>query len=551
MSPKHIRDIWSRRQFLRAGAMASVPLSIVGRIDSEIGKFSIPFLLQDNDVAAAFEAVMMAALDSATRKGATYADVNMHISHRENWFGSGDGMQAPYWSRGIGIGVRALVDGCWGFSGRDGTPESIEIGADLGQQAAQQASVTARELRQRAVELVALPRGDAGHWTMPIGIDPFEVDLSEKADFFSAICDDIQRRPFGIGVNGAMSFLKQTRLFVSTDGAKVVQTVYNTGAELRVDVGRDWKTGDLGELSADFVTTVGAGWEYIRSVPFRENADRLIAAARAQQRRVPVEVGRYDIVLDAAATARLLDMSIGIATELDRALGCVANSLGTSFVRDPLNMLGQYHIGSPLLNVTTNRSMALGAATVKWDEEGVLPEEAALVKDGLLVDMQTTRETAVELAPYYRKIGRPVKSNGCAGVYSATRPVTTRSPNFIMSPSHRSVSFDDLVQDTRKGIAFLGGYSKADYQALNGYGAGVVAYEIVNGAIGRPIRGAQFLFHNPEIWKGLVAIGGQESSMRFGQKRAREWSELITQHTVSAVPAKFTGVAITDITRRT
>ena len=61
--------------------------------------------------------------------------------------------------------------------------------------------------------------------------------------------------------------------------------------------------------------------------------------------------------------------SIGHATELDRALGYEANYAGTSFATS--DKLGTLQYGSPVMNVTGDRTVEHGLATVGYDDEGV------------------------------------------------------------------------------------------------------------------------------------------------------------------------------------
>lgn len=489
-----------------------------------------------------------AAISAALHAGASYVDVHVCTTKREDWFFIGTTFVPPAWNEVSGVGVRALVDGCWGVAGQDGTT-TVEAASSLGRAAAQQARVGASRTPQ-AIALAPLPVTGTAHWTMPVEIDPFTVSHAEKIDFVTSMHDDVQRMRYGVYVSGHLSFIKEQRGFASTTGALLTQTVYNTGGDIEIRLDPDWKSGLPGKVQSDFLTVAGAGWEYVRAAPYRESSQRMIAIALESRRSTPVDVGRYDLVFDAAATSVLVDNSIGVATELDRAIGDTANSVGTSYIHDPNAMLGTLRIGSPLLTVTTNRSMPGGAATIRWDDEGVVPIEATLVSNGILSDMQTTRETAPWIASYYARVGRSVRSNGCAGVYRATEPVVTRSPNFSIAPGTSGTTFDDLVKDTRRGIAIIGGYSRTDYQALTGYGQGMLAYTITNGTIGRPIRGVEFVYRSPEFWKGLVALGGEDSARVFGQWRVRHPGLLTTRHSVQAVPMKIVGVSILDLMRR-
>jgi len=539
---------FSRRQFLKNSstvmAAAALPRQLVRRdafLDSQT-------LFERAPLAASSElrALVMTALDAARSTGAAYADVQVRTTRSEIWslLSGGEYLFPPRRMTDVGIGIRALVNGCWGFAGLDGVPTSEDAGR-LGRTATAQAKIGARG-KPNTIDLAALPGVANGAWVMPIDIDPFTVSAEEKADVFGSLQDFIAQQQYGVGALGNFSFLKDERTFASSEGAYTTQTIYATQGDMAIGVPADWLTEGKGMRWADFLSTSGAGWEYILQSPLQDRAMELIEEAMRMRRAKRVDVGRYDVVFDAYAMASIVDVTLGTATELDRALGYTANTVGTSYLQDPLAMLGAFQVGSPLVTVTTNRSMPGGAATVKWDDEGVEPTDTPLVKDGVLVDFQTTRETASWIAPYYVKSGRPIRSNGCAGIHAATNPVTTLPPNFVLAPSAQDVGFDDLVKDTKRGLAVLGGGSWTDHQALNGAGHGEVVYEITNGKLGQCVRGVEYLYRSPEFWKGLVAIGGKTTARARGFDRGRNYVHHPTWHTVSAVPAKVKGIAVVD-----
>ena len=65
--------------------------------------------------------------------------------------------------------------------------------------------------------------------------------------------------------------------------------------------------------------------------------------------------------------------SIGHATEYDRAIGYEAAYAGTSFATpDKLNTM---RYGSPVMNVTADRTVEYGLATIGYDAEGVAAQQ--------------------------------------------------------------------------------------------------------------------------------------------------------------------------------
>ena len=80
------------------------------------------------------------------------------------------------------------------------------------------------------------------------------------------------------------------------------------------------------------------------------------------------------------------------ATELDRIMGYEANYAGTSFVK--ISDIGKLKYGSKLFNVTADRTIPGGVGTIGYDDDGVKTQKFPIVRDGILVGLQTNRETA-------------------------------------------------------------------------------------------------------------------------------------------------------------
>lgn len=540
---------WPRRAFLKAGAAAATMVawpnraSAASRIPSMDGQWHDPDPPDDT-------ALVAAALDAARAAGAMYTDVHSRRTQSEAWQ-YWDGTQFPIPSRSddVGFGVRVLYNGYWGFAGLGGIA-TIDDVVRLARSATIRAKISSTG-KPRIADLAPVPSVASGTWVMPVEIDPFLVSIEEKADYVSSVHEHFLQQREIVMTWAQMKFAKSDCVFGSSDGALTKQTIFTSGMQLNVSSRQDWLTEGAITRRLDMVTPAGAGWEYIRAAPFRDRTDQIVDELIRGRREKPVITGRYDVVFDANAMANILDATLGRATALDRAMGYRANDEGTSYLSDPLAMLGTQTIGSPHVTVTANRSMSGGAATVKWDDEGIEPQASTLVTKGVLTDFQTTREAASWIAPYYRSTNRAVRSNGCAGIYSTTRSVTQVSPNVVLEPGAQDLSFDDLVKDTKKGLAMIGGFSVSDQQALNGYGFGDLVFEIVDGKLGACVGGSQYLFRSPEFWKGVVAIGGRSSARPFGFERLQyERFDLPLAHTVSAVPAKVTNVAVVDRYRK-
>jgi len=320
-----------------------------------------------------------------------------------------------------------------------------------------------------------------------------------------------------------MRFARIRERFASTDGSRYDQAVYQTIINYVIAIGQHWRTKKGAMRSGDyFVSGATAGWEALLHAPFEEETLRMIEQAEDARFGVPADVGRYDVVFDGAATAKLANLQLGLSTELDRAMGYLANRDGTSYLNDPLEMLGTYKVGSPALTLTANRSMPKGAATVKWDDEGVEPDDFTLVKDGILTDFQTTRESAGWLKDYYAKAGKPLRSHGGATRHRWMASAPQQGPhNLVLAPAKDDTSFAALCAGVKKGLAVYSGRSKSDQQMLNVETGGDLVYEINNGKLGKVVEGAVLLTRAPDLWKNLLAVGGASTVRTFSSSGTR------------------------------
>lgn len=544
---------WTRREWLAHTGVTSAAVVVgrpaargwrVPRVDPELAA-------QAADEAQPLDmtlprALVQHAIDAARAAGASYADarITRTVQHR---YGFQDGFFDEDREL-LGFGVRALVNGYWGFAA---SPVwTTDEAARLATAAVAQARVNAQGT-QRTVDLGAR-QTVTGSWTTPVKIDPFTIPIEEKIDHIQYWIDTAPRDNVHVYMLPSyLRFARQERVTATTDGTLVTQTTFESAGVIA--------TVEAGNVPGLDVSA--QGWELFlnANIP-AQFAPMQVAhnARRALQRTAqPATVGRYTIVCDGATMARVVDQTLGFATQLDRALGFEANAGGTSYLRDPLAMLGSYHVSSPDVTVTTNRSAPGELATIKWDDEGVEPTKHTLVTKGVLTDFQTTREQAAWLAPYYQRAGRPVRSSGCAGAESALSITMQHTPNLALEPVAGSVTIDDLIANVANGILVTdGGALDNDFQLRRGLIAGEFR-KIKNGRLGGALQGGAVLYDTPDFWRKVAAVGGAStratvgfSQYPYGGTDVKGQPSQSVSHSVSAVAAVIEGQAVIDPHRR-
>ena len=441
------------------------------------------------------------AIDVAQRAGARYTDTRLTRTVQHVYANQRLGREVET----VGIGVRALVNGYWGFAA---CPSVDLMGVDrVAQDAVTQAATNARGT-PRTVDL-GPPTPAVGTWATPVEIDPFTISPEEKLDFYGYWVRAAERAQIRVDtIRSHIDFTRQDRMVMTSEGAHFVQTLYESGGLIAC-------SGMYGlniEVNVQGITTAGRGWELFLNAKIPEQFPTMSAQIEAihtlQKEAKPVTIGRYTVVCDGVTMASLLDRTLGAATQLDRALGYEANAAGTSYLTEPLTMLGTFKAASPHVTISANRSAPAQLATVRWDDEGVESQQFPLVKDGVLVDFQTTREQAAWLAPYYQQRGQPLRSRGCAAAESALFITMQHSPNLDLAPNSAAVHLDDLIADVPDGVLITDGQvMQIDFQTRSGLLVGQMR-EIKRGRLGRLITGGALLFDALDLWRNVIAVGG-------------------------------------------
>jgi TldD protein len=353
-----------------------------------------------------------------------------------------------------------------------------------------------------------------GVWNMPVQQDPFSVPAKEKLEFLRAAGRRALDIPGVRHLDVKAEWARQEKTFASTDGSFLTQTLYTAlggFSGFRISVS-DTSQTEWAEAAPERFYTTGRGYEVLTEGDFTEEVVRSVETAKASLvGRTSPQPGRWDCVFDGRLMTSVVDHTLAKALDLDRAVGYEANGGGTSYLAPPDRILGMARVAPEFITVTANRSEPRGAATVKWDDEGVEPEARTLVERGVVTDYCANREQASWLAQWSHQRQRPARSRGDANAPNAFSPPVAHLPNIGLEPGAADDDFHDLVAQVRDGVAFVGGRVSYDQELTTGLGFPVYAYEIKNGKLGRPLRKAGFNYRTQDLWKNIVAIGGQSS----------------------------------------
>jgi TldD protein len=457
--------------------------------------------------------LLMAAIDAARSAGATYADARLGHNRSQSLQTREQKVQGLSDSETLGIGIRVLANGAWGFAA------TSALGVDSVVAVARRAVAQAKANRAALpAPIVLAPYGapQIGEWKSPIKVDPFSIPIGDKVAMLLAANAAALKVKGTRFVNSSLSFLREEKTFANTEGSYTVQTLYRSVPSMSVTaVSAD--NSDFQSRDANDMAPRGLGYEYITECDMTGNAPRWAEEAVQKLSAKSVDIGRYDLVLYPSHLFLTIHESIAHPTELDRALGFEANYAGTSFVAPPEKVLGKLKYGPETLNIRADRSEIGSLSACGWDDEGVVPETYYIIKNGIFVDYQTTREQAPYLEWWYKQQGLPVRSHGNSYAQSWADVQFQRMPNISLVPGDKDLTAEDLIAATDKGIAIKGrGSYSIDQQRYNAQFGGQLFYEIRGGKIVGMLKDVAYQIRTPEFWNSMDMLGGQRSYQLYG-----------------------------------
>ncbi len=527
----------TRRDFIRTTAATAATLAAYGRLGLDPSAQTLtppdadPFALE----------LAMEALNVAKDAGASYADVRIGRYRTQSIATRERQVSGVSDSESYGLGVRTLVNGCWGFSA---TSTMTKAGAQHAAREAAALSRAARLVHNRRVELAPVTP-IKGTWMTPVRRDPIEVPLEEKIALLLAANEAALKVQNVRFVSSGLSLLREVKTLVTSEGTNVTQTMIRVGPSFSATV---VASGDFQSYDQELAPR-GEGWEYVESLDLPGNAERWASLAAEKLAAKSVEAGQWDLILDPTNLWLTIHESIGHPTELDRAIGEEANYAGTSFVAPPEKMIGQLKYGPPFMNVQADRTQEGSLARVAWDDEGVPADQWLIVEKGVFKDYQTTREQAALI----QDLTGVKRSHGCSFAESWNAVQFQRMPNISLLPGDRDLTLDDIVSDTQRGIVIKNrGSWSIDHQRYNFQFSGQAFYEVRDGKIVGMLRDVAYQANTPQFWNSMDLVGGKSSYWMGGTfTDGKGEPSQVSSVSHGCPPARFRGVTILNTGRRT
>jgi TldD protein len=475
------------------------------------------------------------AIDLIRQTGCEYGDIRLCNYRQQSLTARDRSLSRLTDNVSSGFGVRVLLEGAWGFvASHRLTSEEIKRIVNLAVETAKGSRLT----QQEPVKLAPVAAYQDQYLT-PIQIDPFEVSMSTKAELLLGINEKFLA--YGKqGIKKAYSFLsftKEDKIFASTVGSMIEQTIYRSfpGMGCTAIANGDAKSRNYER------PPLNIGYEHINANDLLGNIERV--ANEAIEKVYAPELssdGKTTLILQPSNLFLTIHESVGHPTELDRVYGYEANFAGTSFATT--EQLHKLQYAAPWVNFVADRTQPYGRGTMAYDDEGVPAQKWYVVKEGILNDYLTDRETAYRL-------GRG-SSNGSAYADSWSSTPMVRIPNLGLEPGKpgdaHTATLEAMIADTQEGILIdgIGSYS-IDQQRRNFQFGGDAFWQIKNGKITGMLKNVTYHSMTTDFWNSVDALGGESELVQCGTNMCGKGEPMqIAQMTHACVPVRVRDIHV-------
>ncbi|WP_433087663.1 TldD/PmbA family protein [Dactylosporangium sp. CA-052675] len=400
----------------------------------------------------------------------------------------------------IGIGVRVLVDGQWGFAARPLAEESDAAAA------AAQAHRVAVALAGSGKPVDLPPREPAGgRYETVVEQDPFAVSSAQRQELLAAWLAAATAPAEVAAAQAGINAKRQHRHYADTEGSRQHQHFTETGAMLMVTASGHGDVQRRSYPNSFHGNTAAGGWEYLASLRMLDNAARVGEEAVALLTAPVAPAGRADVVIGAQQVSLQIHESCGHALELDRMLGDEANYAGTSFIKP--GDVGSLRYGSPAVTITSDPTVPGTRGSFAFDDEGTPARASHLIEAGIVRNTLSNRDSAGRAG---LALTGAARSDGWAYL-----PVCFATHVFLQPGDGGRL--DELLARMGDGYYIDDNRSwSIDNQRLNFQFGTEVAYEVKGGRRGRLLKNFSYGGVTPRFWGSVEAVAGPSEFRAFG-----------------------------------
>jgi TldD protein len=418
------------------------------------------------------------ALDAALEREVDYADlyfeytVEDSVALEEGIVKSG--------SRHLeqGVGVRTQSAQRQGYAHSDEvTVESLELAAATAR------AISANPSQRNAVAIQGTGANERNLY--PVERAPTDVPVSEKVELLEAI--DVYARRHDPRVKQVMASVNtqhQNVLIAGSDGS--LSADVRPLVRLNVQIVAEDSAGrrEIGYQG------MGGRYDFSRlaeTATWQDLVDESVRVALLSLDAKPCPAGTMDVVLGPGWPGILLHEAIGHGLEGD------FNRTKTSAFSD---RIGQ-RVASEGVTVVDDGTLDERRGSLNVDDEGTPTQRTVLIEDGILVGYLQDRLNA-------RLMGMEPTGNGRRESY-AHIPMPRMTNTFMLAGNDDPEEILRSVQSGIYAVSFGGG--QVDITSGKFVFSVSEAYEIEDGRIGAPLKGATLIGNGPDVLTRVSRIG--------------------------------------------
>ncbi len=470
------------------------------------------------------------ALDNASFYGTSYADIRIVNEKTESISVRNGRIEEISYHLNQGFGIRILYNGSWGFA------SSFRLEKKEIERITKLAIKIAKASSRLKREDITLPHQEAYQDTYRSQylINPFSVPIEKKLEILLAADSQMRKGSKKIKLTQSqIQSLSKKQIFANTEGSLIEQEIIACGggiAATAVDGFEVQRRSYPNSFGGNYSTQ---GFEFVQSLKLEENAERIAQEAEALLKAPECPTIKTTVILDSSQMALQIHESIGHPTELDRVLGMEASFAGTSFVT--LDKIGNFQYASEIVNITADATLKGGMGSFGYDDEGVKAQKVEIIKNGLLLNCLSSRETASVIGG---------KSNGTARADGWNRIPIVRMTNINLEPG--DARLEEIISDTKEGLYLETNKSwSIDDKRLNFQFAMEMAREIKNGKLGRIYKNANYTGITPQFWCSCDAIANKKDWQLWGVLNCGKGEpEQVMEVGHGTPPARFRNVQV-------
>ncbi len=385
-------------------------------------------------------------------------------------------------TRHCGVGVRAFVDGAWGFAS---TSVLTDVALLRAIDAAVLAAKAASKGRTKKAPAPAPVNFQNGRYTSPARQPLSSMSLEEKIDLVTRT--DAAAKNAGVRITSTSCRyveMVDEKFIVTSDGARIhiedqkpelrVQAVASLEGELQSAVEAAGHTGGFGDLFAR------------RSA--EEMALRAAQTATDLLRAGYVDGGKKQVILAPDVVGLLVHEAIGHTVEADFVLAgsAAAGKLGKQVASDLVTLCDSGH----------SEYIEGAGGVVLVDDEGVPCQKVTIIENGILKSYLHNRETAQLFG---------VAPTGNARAFEFDNEPLVRMRNTYIAPG--ITPLPQMIGETDDGWLLVGAKNgQADANAEFMFVVGE-AYPIKDGKLGPLHRGTTITGDAFEVLKSVDRVG--------------------------------------------